>query len=702
MDIYRCRFVDYTPASVTALAFSHKSSFGRPAPKALRLAVGRANGDIEVWSPFGKWTHEMTLPGGRGRAVEGLVWGGGAQPRLFSIGGLTYITEWDLQTHRPRANYDCNAGVVWCMDVNASGDKLAVGCDDGLVVIVDISGGPGVMEHDMICQRQDQRVLGLCFYGDEMVVGGCADAQVRCWNVAPGSDGRGRIRQLMRVDRARTEPTLVWSVVPFPELRQFATGDSTGSVKVWDANTFTLVNKFSVHEADVLTMARTGGGDKFFSAGIDRRIHQFSCIGNKKQRKWLHNCLRLLHANDVRGMAAYEGRGFNVLVSGGVERSFIVQQLDYFEDGKTKKVLMDQQVSNIAHESESRHVALFQDQHVKIWFLGDSHKLVAKLSLADDDSITSVAIGGVFGSEPAQIVAVATINSVKLFVLRHTGATSRQIVKIRDDAFAEAVAGAKRVWMYRPDRLLIHTPEDEFYTWAVLPEGAELLDEIETVGSEVKSLFEHHNAIRTACVTPDGAKLVVARYNDAVEVLPLEGKFKPYVLTKPLTSVHLIEASARNTLFVLTQECKLYEFDLSGERLLTPWSERNSEIIPDRLVLHHDRPMGMFVEESRVWLYGASWTAFISLDANLDSRNSTGKRTRDGLSVVPEDESPLAPLSEAKKDKNTVSPRPYWMTEKYRSVLKVFPLGNEEVAVVERDAFALPTGNAFEVARYRA
>ncbi|KAM9918817.1 hypothetical protein OXX59_008388, partial [Metschnikowia pulcherrima] len=169
MDIHRCRFVDYTPHNITASAFSHASDLSKTAPQGLRLAVGRSNGDIEIWNPRYNWLHELTLPGARGRAIEGLVWSHaeGDLPRLFSIGGSTYITEWDLTTGRPKANLNCNAGVIWCIDCNTSGTKLAVGCDDGTVVVVDISGGSGIMEYEFICQRQDQRVLGLRWYGDD-------------------------------------------------------------------------------------------------------------------------------------------------------------------------------------------------------------------------------------------------------------------------------------------------------------------------------------------------------------------------------------------------------------------------------------------------------------------------------------------------------------------------------------------------------
>lgn len=164
MNLHRCRFVDYTPHTISSVAFSHPSNTAAMASNDLRLAVGRNNGDIEIWNPKFNWTHETTLYGSKGTSIEGLCWAvnqDDTTPRLFTIGGSTYITEWDLSTGLPKINYDCNVGVIWSMAINKSNTKLAVGSDDGSVCIVDISGGFGSLEHDMICQRQDLRVLSL-------------------------------------------------------------------------------------------------------------------------------------------------------------------------------------------------------------------------------------------------------------------------------------------------------------------------------------------------------------------------------------------------------------------------------------------------------------------------------------------------------------------------------------------------------------
>jgi hypothetical protein len=58
----QCRFVDFQPPKITSLAFSHTSKPDEPVPDSLLLAVGRSNGDIDIWSPFYDWVQITVQP----------------------------------------------------------------------------------------------------------------------------------------------------------------------------------------------------------------------------------------------------------------------------------------------------------------------------------------------------------------------------------------------------------------------------------------------------------------------------------------------------------------------------------------------------------------------------------------------------------------------------------------------------------------
>lgn len=116
MELHRCRFVEYQPAAVNALDFTPSTV------KNKRLAVGRANGDIEIWDPSDRYRFLKRIPGGQDLSVESVVWAHQTSvvnqsilddpelaeqertrllaepPRLFSSGLNPYIVEWDTVT----------------------------------------------------------------------------------------------------------------------------------------------------------------------------------------------------------------------------------------------------------------------------------------------------------------------------------------------------------------------------------------------------------------------------------------------------------------------------------------------------------------------------------------------------------------------------------------------------------------------------
>lgn len=679
----------------------------------LRLAVGRNNGDIEIWNPKFNWTHEITLYGSKGTSVEGLCWAVNDEdttPRLFSIGGSTYITEWDLSTGLPKINYDCNVGVIWSMAINKSNTKLAVGSDDGSVCIVDISGGFGSLEHDMICQRQDLRVLSLSWYENDLVIGGCADARIRCWSVS--KDTRGRIMGTMRVDKSKTESTLVWSVNVLPTKRQIISGDSTGSVKVWDLNTFTLLQSFNNHEADVLCITNDLSEEKVFTAGVDRKIHQYNLVNaSSNKSKWVHSYNRLLHSNDVRSMAVYESKGYNFLVSGGVEKSIVIQSINLFHDGKYRKLSLCQQQSNIAINSSKKLVVMFQDQQVKIWSVGlsENYKLVAKMVLSDDDNITKVSL-----NESADLLAVATLSSVKLFHL--TPVNNKMIVsKIRDTNFD---VGAKSVVLVG-ETLIVLTSSDELYKFNIDVEEqkVELVDEIELPGSLIKSNIPYINNIKSMICNKD--VLILTRFNGAIEVVNLSN-LESYKLAQLSSTPHLTEFSQSNTLIVVTDDNKIHEFFIKNgslESILTPWSKRNTEFLPKQFLTLDDKPEGIFVDQSKVWLYGKGWLCFFDMTMNIPINKAyknmvSKKRNRDGLTIDEdeddEDEEETSmelSLRQSQVDKmkqedqeTNDNDKPYWISFKYRPIIAANKLG-DDLIIIERPS--VPTGAAFKLPKIK-
>ncbi|ODQ66378.1 WD40 repeat-like protein [Nadsonia fulvescens var. elongata DSM 6958] len=750
MNIHRCRFVDYTPHAITSLAFS-KPSTNDFIPHDLRLAVGRSNGDIEIWNPRWSWVHETTLYGGRGRSIEALAWStwDDGSLRLFSIGGSTCITEWNLKTGMPLVNHDCNAGVIWSLASSPDGTKLAVGCDDGTVVIVDISGGPGVLEHYKILQRQSARVLCLSWIDESQIVGGCSDARLRVWDTSDN----GRILGAMKVDRSKTEDTLVWSVIVIGtgRTKQIVSGDSTGSVKIWDAVHQSLRQSFKVHEADVLCLAASADGSTFFSAGVDRKMVCHKIV-DAKTRKWANVSNRLLHSHDVRAMATFEAKGTSFLISGGVEKSLVVNSINDFMDGMFRKIPITKQKPCVSVTPEPRLLMMWADQTVKIWQIDTyveeneetdeykGKKLVCKITLSSDENITHAEL-----SPNGSYVAISTLSETKVFQLDPTeDGKALRVTKLEIEDLLDVGA---RVSKFDNDSevLFVVTPDNEVIACNVLDalraaekENDMMADDEETeennsnlveldvpVHSSGKSKVANINNISLITISKSNKYLAIATQYGWIDIFDISTPEYPHLKTfsrissAPPTALNF---SPRDSLIVATAEIKILEFDVTTGAL-SDWTRRNSDLIPREIVSLVDKCCGVFFETSstdRIWLWGANWLAFVDVGVNIPTERIVKRRIdklgpalaeedKVGSAVIITKSATASSTPAAVKKSTTVvdnntstvssddssSRYPYWITHKYRPVIFAGSLGNGELIVTERPPFDIPLPPAF-------
>lgn len=360
MDIHRCRFVPYPPSAINALAFSHPSSLTSPGkgPSSLRLAIGRANGDIEIWNPLrGAWFQESIFRGAKDRSIEGLVWtqdpedvdkSGNTIPgklRLFSIGYSTAVTEWDLGTGRPVRHSSGNYGEIWCTAAQPKGQlpkktgrpaedntqeeesqiqNLAVGCADGAIVLLGTADGD--LRFLRILARPSKkksRVLSLTFQNRHSIIAGHADSTIRIYDMRNGQQVRNMT--LGAGPKGGPKETLVWSVKCLVD-GTIVSGDSTGTLCFWDGKNYTLLQRIKSHDADILDVAASADGQSVFSAGMDRRTTLYRRSGSgrlNEGHRWAKITHQRMHQHDVKVVATFETKGLSVLVSGGSATALI-------------------------------------------------------------------------------------------------------------------------------------------------------------------------------------------------------------------------------------------------------------------------------------------------------------------------------------------------------------------------------------------
>lgn len=292
------------------------------------------------------------LKGGRDRSIEGLVWIQDPEDedrngkklsgklRLFSIGYSTAVTEWDLATGLPARHCTGNYGEIWCIiaqprDKEDSGSpkvnrdlgkgehgsksqNIAVGCADGAVVLFSTANGDLQFLRTLTTSSSKKaRVLSIAYQNAHIVVTGHADSTIRVFDT--------RSRQLLRSLSLGAGPaggpkeTLVWSVRCACD-GTIVSGDSTGTVRFWDGQTYALLQRIKGHVADVLDIAVSADGKSLISGSMDRRttLYRREAIGKRgEQSRWKEIMHQRLHKHDVKALAAFETSSMSVLASGG-------------------------------------------------------------------------------------------------------------------------------------------------------------------------------------------------------------------------------------------------------------------------------------------------------------------------------------------------------------------------------------------------
>ena len=343
MDIHRCRFVPYPPSTINVVAFSHAHISKDQKTASPRLAVGRANGDIEIWNPLnGTWLQETIIRGGKDRSIDGLVWiqdptekdAEGktiiGKSRLFSIGYTTIVTEWDLENGTPLRQASGNHGEIWCLAAQPpltksqkeaaaaagqwEGQNLISGCTDGALVLYSTKDEDFQLQRIIIRpSAKKAKIISLAFKDRNIIVAGCTDSTIRVYDIRNGQNLRNM--SLGAGPKGGPKEIIVWSVKVLLS-GNIVSGDSTGEVRIWDGKTYTLMQRVKSHRQDVLSLATSFDGTIIMSGGMDRRTVVYKRVGKGKGR-WAEIGHRRFHSHDVKTMASLEYGGLSVVVSGG-------------------------------------------------------------------------------------------------------------------------------------------------------------------------------------------------------------------------------------------------------------------------------------------------------------------------------------------------------------------------------------------------
>lgn len=487
MDVHRCRFVEWPPSGINALAFTYTSGSARRG-QPLRLAIGRANGDIEIWDPRnGNWFHETTFYGGQDRSVEGLAWttdpddvdsDGNSIPgklRLFSIGYSDAVTEWDLAAGVPLRHSSGSHSDVWCLAARPrpkqskqskkskgnleKAQDIAVGCADGGLVLLSTEDNDLQFEKYIARPSANKaRALSIAWQTADIIVAGYSDSTIRIYNATTGAELRELTLDLGSVRGPKEK--LCWAIEVLTD-GTLVSGDSSGEICWWDANNFGQTQKLKAHDSDVLCLTSTADGKSVISGSMDRRVAMFRLNDNHRWAKVEH---KRVHHHDIKALARYEDKATSVAVSGGIDAHPVALPLRGWGNENHRAIPYTPQSSPMI--GSRRLVVSWWTNEVSVWrvrprdesYDGDSsdsqqqeqpeYNLMARLSLKCEEHVSRAAI-----THDGSFLAVSTAAQIKLFRLRRSG----EKLKVRKVSTPSSMEthGAKLLEFSRDSRWLL-------------------------------------------------------------------------------------------------------------------------------------------------------------------------------------------------------------------------------------------------------
>ncbi|EPE10479.1 u3 small nucleolar rna-associated protein [Ophiostoma piceae UAMH 11346] len=494
MDIHRCRFINYEASGINTVAFSHphlptNQKHSRTAP--VRMAIGRENGDIEIWNPMqGTWLQEMTIKGGQGRSVESLAWVVGddeelddagtnkgkpilihGQLRLFSIGFTNTITEWDLEKGCVKRNASGQHGDLWCLATQpkpapgtptaeaATTQRLVGGTIDGCLALY--STDDDDLRFQRLCRlpKKNIKVVSIAFQTRQLAVAGCSDGTIRVFDIRNGA-----ILHAMTIGRdlagektigQGAKNVIVWSVRCLPN-GDIVSGDSTGQICIWDGKTYTQAQRIQSHTQDVLSLTISADGSDIISGGMDRRVVLYREIPGQALR-WAKVWHRRYNQHDVKALAAFEAKGMSVVVAGGPDAAPVILPLEKsgMEHHRTLSHLP--QTVPIASAPAARLMICWWQRQVQIWafdapidqLLNDgeteadlerNRRQVGCIIIKGDNNIVAADI-----SADGSFVVITTTVGIKAFQLRKLASGEVSVSKISVPASVASKGGADSV-----------------------------------------------------------------------------------------------------------------------------------------------------------------------------------------------------------------------------------------------------------------
>jgi U3 small nucleolar RNA-associated protein 4 len=566
MDVHRSRFVPYPTSPISAVAFSRNSDSGYSGVvPALKLAIGRENGSIEIWDPQkGLWNQEVVFAG-ENQSVDALVWTQDpdekdaegnvvvGQQRLFSIASSPAVTEWDLATGQPKRKSTGNFSEVWCIaaqpkpkpgkssEEEQKAQDIVGGCGDGALVLLSTQNDD--LEFKRFLARvsgKRARCMSVAYKDQDIVVAGFADSMIRIFDTRNGSLLRNMSLGVGIPGAPKT--AMIWQVKCLPN-GDIVSGDSNGEVRFWDGKSYSLSQRLTGHDADCLDLIVSNDGRSVFSGGLDGRIAVYrQSIQQNGRKTWAKGSHRRVHHGEVKAMASFDSKHLSVVVSGGNDITPMVTPLREYGKENVRGLPSLPSQSPVTSAPKARLLVSWWDQEIHIWRIARQYtlealpeqqrprKLVAKITLDSRDPLTSVSI-----SPDGKLLAASTNSEVKAFQLRKRVDSDGLAVRRLDVPEDLADSGARLVTFSQDGKwLAAASPESEvqivrFTADVEKPKLFKIIDRVVDLDrprrktQRVSGYNKYDHAITRMAFNDEGSVLVTGDITGYLDSWVLEG-----------------------------------------------------------------------------------------------------------------------------------------------------------------------------------
>lgn len=367
--------------------------------------------------------------------------------RLFTSGGSKSITEWDTEKGVVKRDVEGNSADIWCFapqpqwttaqarqkpaEVRAAPSQLiAAGCADGSIVL--FSTADDDLRFDRILTKRinkRSRCISLTWRDRNTLVAGFEESVIRVFDVR----NRSMMRQMTLGKSKEGSQLIVWTVRCLPN-GTILSGDSSGELKIWDSENFSLVQRLKTHNADVLDITTNYAGTMVLTCGVDRRVVAYAPIANQpsqKTQRWHETRHRRFHEHDVKAITSIESKTLSIGVAGGIDTVPVVLPLKNWNEEYHRSLPHLPQRSQMSVSASARLMLTWWARDLLIWLLPHryretedtdsiqddqmNHRLLGQIQLKSDEHITSAEI-----SSSGNFIVVATSAETKLFQLRRT------------------------------------------------------------------------------------------------------------------------------------------------------------------------------------------------------------------------------------------------------------------------------------------